>query len=291
MKFGLALFGLSPRHYATVAVAAEQHGFESVWIPEHLVFPAEMPATYPYADAGYPPVTPATPLFDPWVVLGSIASVTKRVRLGTQIYVLPLRHPLATARSVVTLDRLSNGRVTLGIGVGWLEEEFDALGQSFHDRGRRTDEIVTLLRRLWTEETVEHHDEHFDFGPVRFEPKPVQKPGPPIEIGGASPAALRRAGRLGDGWIEIGARDLPHLGDMLQTVEQHRRDSGRDHLPFEVTTTNDKVPDLDAVRHARDVGVTRVIAGPDVTGERLTPETLVDWTKRYADEVITCSIS
>jgi probable F420-dependent oxidoreductase len=291
MKFGLALFGLSPRHYATVAAAAEQHGFESVWIPEHLVFPAEMPATYPYTDAGFPPVTPATPLFDPWVVLGSIASVTERVRLGTQIYVLPLRHPLATARSVVTLDRLSGGRVTLGIGVGWLEEEFDALGQSFHDRGRRTDEILGLLRRLWTEETVEHHGEHFDFGPVRFEPKPVQKPGPPIEIGGASPAALRRAGCLGDGWIEIGAHDLTQLAEMLRTVEQHRRDAGREHLPFEVTTTHDKVPDVEAVRRARDAGVTRVIAGPAITGERLTPETLVDWTKRYADEVIACCTS
>jgi probable F420-dependent oxidoreductase len=291
MKFGLALFGLSPRHYGTVAAAAEEQGFESVWIPEHLVFPAEMPATYPYTDAGFPPVTPSTPLFDPWVVLGYIASATRSVRLGTQIYVLPLRHPLATARSVVTVDRLSGGRVTVGIGVGWLEEEFDALGQSFHDRGPRTDEIVGLLRQLWTEETVEHHSEHFDFGPVRFEPKPVQKPGPPIEIGGASPAALRRAGRLGDGWIEIGARDLTHLGEMLRTVRQHRAEAGREQLPFEVTTTNDKVPDLDAVRRAAEVGVTRVIAGPDVTAGRLTPEAIVEWTKRYSEEVISCSTS
>jgi probable F420-dependent oxidoreductase len=291
MKFGLALFGLSPRHYGTVAAAAEEQGFESVWIPEHLVFPAEMPATYPYTDAGYPPVTPSTPLFDPWVVLGYIASATQSIRLGTQIYVLPLRHPLATARSVVTVDRLSGGRVTLGIGVGWLEDEFDALGQSFHDRGRRTDEIVGLLRQLWTDETIEHHSEHFDFGPVRFEPKPVQKPGPPIEVGGAAPAALRRAGWLGDGWIEIGARDLTHLGEMLRTVQQHRRDAGREQLPFEVTTTGDKAPDADAVQRAVEVGVTRVIAGPDVSAGRLTPEAIVEWTKRYAEEVISCSTS
>jgi probable F420-dependent oxidoreductase len=287
MKFGLALFGLSPRHYGTVAAAAEEYGFESVWIPEHLVFPAEMPATYPYTEAGYPPVTPATPLFDPWVVLGSIAALTTTVRLGTQIYVLPLRHPIATARSVVTVDRLSGGRVTLGVGVGWLEDEFDIMGLSFRDRGRRTDEIVEVLRRLWAEETIEHHGRHFDFGPVRFEPKPVQKASLPIEIGGASPAALRRAGRLGDGWIEIGARDLVHLAEMLATVERHRRDAGRADLPFEVTTTGDKAPDRDAVRRARDVGVTRVIAGPVLAeGERFTPEGIVEWAKRYADNVM-----
>ena len=285
MKFGLALFGISPRHYGTVAAAAEQHGFESVWIPEHLVFPAEMPPTYPYTDSGFPPVNPSTPLYDPWVVLASIAAVTERVRLGTQIYVLPLRHPLVTARAVVTLDRLSGGRVTMGVGVGWLEQEFDIVGLSPRDRGKRTDEIIELLRRLWTEETVEHHGAAADFAPVRFEPKPVQKP--PIEVGGAAPAALRRAGRLGDGWIEIGARDVEHLGEMLRVVEQHRRDAGRDHLPFEVTTTGDKVPDVDAIRHARDVGVTRVIAGPVYSGERMTPESIMDWAKRYADDVIT----
>src|SRR5437870_1395457 len=211
MKFGMALFGISPRHYAEAARVAEENGFESVWIPEHLVFPADMPSTYPYAESGLPAVNPATALYDPWVVLGYLAHATQSIRLGTEVFILPLRHPIATARSVVTVDRLSGGRVTVGVGVGWLEPEFEVVGQSFSDRGRRTDEIVPLLRRLWTEDTVAHEGEHFGFGPVKFEPKPVQKPCPPIEIGGTSPPALRRAGRLGDGWIETGCRDLGEL--------------------------------------------------------------------------------
>ena len=131
MKFGTSIMGVSFRSYPEVAAAFEESGFESIWIPEHLVFPAEMPPTYPYSDSGYPPVTPDTPAYDPWVVLSYIAASTHHIRLATNIYILPLRHPLQTARSVVTLDRVSGGRVTLGIGVGWLEDEFNYLGLNF----------------------------------------------------------------------------------------------------------------------------------------------------------------
>ena len=248
MKFGLPFFGLSPRHYASVARAAEDNGFESVWMPEHLVIPAEMPATYPYTESGFPPITPETPLYDPWVVLGSVASATETIRLATNVFILPLRHPIATARSVVTLDRLSGGRVTLGAGVGWLEGEFDIVGQSFADRGRRMDEIMGLLRELWTGETVEHHGEFYDVGPLTFSPKALQKPSIPIEIGGASAAALRRAGRLGDGWIEIGCNDLDQLAAKMDVIREHRRQSGRQDLPFEFTAGVGT--DLDTIRRA-----------------------------------------
>ena len=207
MKFGLPLFGVSPRFYADIARAAEDNGFESVWMPEHLVFPEVIPPTYPYSESGYPMVTADTPLFDPWVVLSFIADATSSIRLATNVFVLPLRHPIAVARSVVTLDRVSNGRVTLGIGVGWLEEEFDALGQSFHDRGKRADAMIPLLRRLWSDDVIEEHNEHFDIGPVKFQPKPRQG-SIPIEVGGTTAPALRRAGRLGDGWIEVGSPTL-----------------------------------------------------------------------------------
>jgi len=282
----MALFGVSPRHYAEAAVAAEENGFESVWIPEHLVFPADMPATYPYTEGNVPPISPSTALYDPWVVLGYLAHATRSIRLGTEVFILPLRHPIATARSVVTVDRLSGGRVTVGIGVGWLESEFEVVGQSFSDRGRRTDEIVPLLRRLWTEDTVAHEGEHFGFGPVKFEPKPVQKPCPPIEIGGTSPPALRRAGRLGDGWIETGCRDLGELEAKLAVILKHRGEAGRDHLPFEVSTTGGLVQDRDSVRRCRDIGVTRVIVAPPLTGGRTNPEQVADWANRFADELI-----
>jgi probable F420-dependent oxidoreductase len=295
VKFGLSMFGLSPRYYPEVALAAEANGFESVWMPEHLVLPAEMPPTYLYTESGYPPITPRTAMYDPWVVLGAVANATSTIRLATNVYILPLRHPITTARSVVTLDRVSGGRVTLGIGVGWLEEEFVAVGQSFHDRGARTDEIIGLLRRLWSEETIEHDGEHYQFAPIAFDPKPVQKKGIPIEVGGSSKPALRRAGRLGDGWIEIGAKEFDVLEGMLAVVQEARRDAGREELPFEITTGIGRT--VDDIHRCEDLGVTRIVAGPtpgntiledpSLRTARLTTDDFREWTKRFADEVIT----
>jgi alkanesulfonate monooxygenase SsuD/methylene tetrahydromethanopterin reductase-like flavin-dependent oxidoreductase (luciferase family) len=173
--------------------------------------------------------------------------------------------------------------VTLGVGVGWLEGEFDTVGQSFHDRGKRTDEIIPLLRRLWSDDVIEHHGDHFAFGPIKFQPKPRQKSGIPIEVGGASPAALRRAGRLGDGWIEIGSSSLHDLERKLSVVAKARQEAGRDGLPFEVTAG---LGDLDSIRRGRDIGVTRVLNGPWASPARLTRDDVLEWIKRFADEVI-----
>jgi probable F420-dependent oxidoreductase len=285
VKFGVAMFGLSPRYYPEVAAAAEANGFESLWMPEHMVLPATMPPTYLYTESGYPPITPQTALYDPWVVLGAVANATSTIRLATNVYILPLRHPLQTARSVVTLDRVSGGRVTLGIGVGWLEEEFVAAGQSFADRGARTDEIIGLLRRLWSEEIIDHKSDHYQFGPVAFEPKPVQKQGIPIEVGGCSPPALRRAGRLGDGWVEIGCDDFDTLTRMLTVVQKARRDAGRDQLPFEVSSGLGRT--ADDIRRCEELGVTRTVAGPGTGSTRITVDVYRDWMKRFADEVMT----
>jgi probable F420-dependent oxidoreductase len=287
MKFGTTIMGVSFRSYPEVAAAYEQNGFESIWIPEHLVFPAAMPPTYPYSDSGFPPVTSDTPAYDPWVVLSYLAACTERIRLATNIYILPLRHPLQTARSVVTLDRVSGGRVTLGVGVGWMADEFDYLGLSFADRGRATDAAITAIRRLWSEDVIEVHDDHFDFGPVKFNPKPLQKPSIPIEVGGTSGPALRRAGRLGDGWIEIGSADLGEFRARLAVVEAARREAERSG-PFEVTAGGGLASGLDGYRRLEEAGATRVVTGPRPReGEgRLTPADAVDWAKRFSDEVI-----
>jgi probable F420-dependent oxidoreductase len=284
VKFGLALFGVSPRFYAAIARSAEQNGFESVWMPEHLVLPAQMPPSYPYSASGYPPISPDTPLYDPWVVLGYVAHATDSIRLATNVFILPLRHPLSVARSVVTVDRLSNGRVTLGVGVGWLEEEFVAVGQSFRRRGRRTDDMIPLLRRLWSDDVIEEHTAHFDFGPVKFQPKPRQ-PMIPIEVGGTTPAALRRAGRLGDGWIETGCETLEEAREKLEVVLAARVDAGRAERPFEVSFSGRLGHDVDSAHRCEEAGATRIIATPgraDGTGA----DTVVDWTKRFGDEVI-----
>jgi alkanesulfonate monooxygenase SsuD/methylene tetrahydromethanopterin reductase-like flavin-dependent oxidoreductase (luciferase family) len=186
--------------------------------------------------------------------------------------------------------------VTLGVGVGWLQEEFEILGQDFHTRGRRMDEIMGLLRRAWDrdEDVIEHHGEFFDLAPFRFHPKPVQKPTIPIEVGGASKAALRRAGRMGDGWIAIGADDPSTLGRMITEINQHRSDAGRSEAPFEITSGAE--PTFDGLRRAEDLGVTRLLLGPRPHGDVLEDPSkphasldvkhFVDFTARYADEVI-----
>jgi probable F420-dependent oxidoreductase len=286
VKFGSHIMGISLRHIPQVAQAFESNGIDSVWVPEHIVFPATMPPTYPYTESGYPAVTPDTPTYDPWAVLAFIAAATTTLRLGTNVYVLPLRHPLQTARSVVTVDRLSGGRVILGAGVGWLEEEFDYLGMPFNTRGKRADACIDVIRRLWSDDVIEVHDEHFDFGPVKFQPKPIQRPGVPIHIGGTSAAACRRAGRLGDGWIELGSKDLDEFKAKYALVMQARRDAGRTG-PFEVTMPTPLGDTLDDYRRLEDAGVTRLVVAPrGPRGERPTPEAWIDWSKRFADEVI-----
>jgi probable F420-dependent oxidoreductase len=288
MKFGTMALSVSFRSIPELAAAYEDNGMESLWAPEHLAFPADMPPMYPYADSGLPPVTSDTPCYDPWVVLSYIAASTQRIRLATNIYLLPLRHPLQTARSVVTVDRVSGGRVTLGIGVGWLPDEFAYVGLSFTDRGRRTDAAIDAIRRLWSEDVIKVQNEYFDFGPLKFNPKPLQKPSIPIEIGGASPKALLRAGRLGDGWIEIGSADIDDFKAKLAVVLAARKEAGRTGA-FEVTASGTLAADLDGYRRLEEAGATRIIVNPPASAAapyRLTPAETIDWVKRFADEVI-----
>lgn len=286
MKFGAHIMGISLRHMPEVAQAFEANGIDSVWVPEHLVFPATIPATYPYTDSGLPAITPDTPTYDPWSLLSFIAAATTTMRLATNVYVLPLRHPLQTARSVVTVDRLSGGRVILGAGVGWLEDEFDYVGMPFRTRGKRADATIDAIRRLWSEDVIEVHDEHFDFGPVKFQPKPVQRPSIPIHIGGTSASACRRAGRLGDGWIELGSKDIADFEAKLAMVMSARAEAGRSG-PFEVTMPTPLYDTLDGYQRLEDAGVTRVVVAPKgPKGERPTPAAWIDWSKRFADEVI-----
>jgi probable F420-dependent oxidoreductase len=297
MKFALQCFGLSARHYPDVARAAEENGFESVWVPEHLVFPAEMPPLYSYNhESGLPPMESTAPAYDPWVIIGAMAAVTDTIVMGTSVYILPLRHPIAVARSLVTLDRISGGRVVAGIGAGWLVDEFEITGLSYRDRGRRMDECIEVLRKLWSpDDVIEHKGEFFDFGqPITFEPKPISKKPIPLLVGGISPPALRRAGRLGDGWIahhplraapatpaEL-AQDHADLAAEIATIERHRQEAGRADLPFEIaagfTATRDDV------RALEELGVTRYSCGP--SKNPLRKDEFVDWMKRFADDVI-----
>lgn len=259
MKFGVALGRLNPAFFVEATLAAERLGYESVWLPEHLVLPTAMSRS-PYRGEEHPPVPPTTPVFDPFAYLSYLAGRTERLRLGTHVYNLALRHPFVAARGVQTLDVVSGGRFEFGIGASWLEEEYVAAGLDFRTRGRRLDEALVVCKRLWTEAEVAHDGEFFRFDAVAFEPKPVQQPWPPVLVGGESETALRRAARAGDGWIgmahtyESAAKPIARLRNLL---DEHDRPADS----FQVCLGG-PVDSREDVARWEDVGVTRLIVSP-----------------------------
>lgn len=278
MKIGIALGMLHPKAFEPVAVEADRLGFESLWLPEHLVFPVDM-AGSPHPGAEHPPVPPETPLFDAFGMLCYLAGRTRRIRLGTNVYLLGLRHPFVAARAIQTLDAVSGGRSEIGVGAGWLRSEWRATGLDPATRGRRLDEALDVCKRLWTEETVEHRGEFFEFPPVRFEPKPLQRPHPPIHVGGESDAALRRAARVGDGWLGL-HHSLDSVVDPLARLRRFRREYGVEDRPFELIV-GAEVSSRDDLRRWEDLGITRLYSRPF----RRSREA-VDGVRRYADRVL-----
>ena len=200
---------------------------------EHVVLFEEYASSYPYAEDGRIPAPPGTGLLEPLNTLSFLAAHTTTVRLGTAMVLLPQRNPVYTAKEVATLDWLSNGRVDFGVGVGWLEEEFNAVNVPWPQRGRRTDEYLEVLRTLWCDETSAYEGEFYSLNPCQMFPKPVQQPHPPIHIGGESDAALARVARAGQGWHTFN-RTPEELAEPLATLdrllaEQGRTRVGRDH--------------------------------------------------------------
>ena len=221
---------------------------------------------------------PTTPVFDAFTYLGYLAGRTRRLRLGTHVYNLGLRHPFTSARSVQTLDVVSGGRVEFGIGASWLEEEWRAAGLDFASRGRRVDEAIDVCKRLWTEPEVAHDGEFFRFDAVAFEPKPVQKPWPPILVGGESAPALRRAARAGDGWIGMG-HTFATAEQQVARLEKLRREYGRAEAPFQICVGGAVTSHADVDRWEA-LGVTRLVVSP----WRRSPEA-VGGVRRFAELV------
>lgn len=262
MKVGVLLFGIPYDRIAAMARRAEQLGVDSLWVPEHLVFPVQFRSRYPYSADGTPPVPADMPFLDPLITLTQIAAATSSVRIGTNIYLLALRHPLETARRVMTLDLFSGGRVTLGVGTGWLAEEFEASGVDFATRGPRTSECIEVLHTLWTAQEPEFHGRFFSFGPVRFEPKPVQKPHPPIIVAGDAPAALRRAVRLADGWCGLG-HTPDSAAPQVAALRALLAASGRARDSFEIMVSfGNTALTCDDVRRYAAAGVDHIIVLP-----------------------------
>ncbi len=197
----------SPENLRTLAQRAESLGFDSVWVSDHIILPRKVDSFYPYAADGVATFRPDEDYYDPLATLNFLAGCTQKIRLGTHVLILPYRNPVVTAKMLSTLDVLSGGRVILGAGVGWMEEEFQALGlDTYAQRGAVTDEYIQLFKELWTKDEPEFQGEHYQLSGMGFMPKPVQKPHPPIWIGGHTNPAIRRAAEYGDGWMPIGLR-------------------------------------------------------------------------------------
>tara|TARA_B100001146_G_C16172597_1_gene430788 strand:- start:185 stop:1093 length:909 start_codon:yes stop_codon:yes gene_type:complete len=196
-----------PEQLRTVAQRAEDLGYDHVWVSDHIILPKKVDSFYPYAADGVATFKPDEPYYEPLAALNFIAGCTQRIRLGTHVLIIPYRNPVLTAKILSTLDVLSDGRLILGAGVGWMEEEFKAMGlDTYKERGAVTDEYLQIYKELWTKEDASFDGKYYQISDTGFEPKPVQKPHPPIWIGGHSGPAVRRAAKYGDGWMPIGLR-------------------------------------------------------------------------------------
>lgn len=245
----------TPASAAALAEAAEEYGVESLWTVEHVVVPVGYESEYPYSKSGKMPGGEDVPIPDPLIHLAWLAARTETVKLATGILILPQRNPLVLAKELATLDALSAGRVLLGIGVGWLREEFEAIGVPFESRGRRTDEYVTALRDVWANDVAEFEGEFVKFRPLKSNPKPPNR-SIPVIVGGHSEAAARRAARIGDGFFP--GRNARHLIEVM--IEEAER-LGRDHTEIEITVGL-RSADEDPCEVAEKMGADRIVINP-----------------------------
>jgi probable F420-dependent oxidoreductase len=280
MKFGIALGALNTHFHLDATAAAEALGYESVWLPEHLVLPVKM-SNSPREEEDHPPIPSTAPVFDAFSYLAFLAGRFPNLRLGTHVYNLGLRHPFTVARAVQTLDVVSGGRCEFGIGASWLEEEWVAAGLDFHTRGRRVDEVLAVCKRLWTEPEVAHDGEFFSFDAVAFEPKPVQRPWPPVLVGGESNAALRRAALKADGWIGMAHTFESATAQIAKLTElrKQREPDGTEDRELQICVGG-PVRSRDDVKRWEDIGVTRLVIKP----WSRSPEA-VEAMQRYAEMV------
>jgi len=251
MQFDLWLPTASPMTTSalldTVAEGAEARDIGTIWVGEHVVLFGDYESRYPYAEDGRIPAPPGSGLLEPMITLTYLAARTTSVRLGTAMLLLPQRNPVYVAKEVSTLDWLSGGRVDLGIGVGWLKEEFDALNVAWERRGHRTDEYLEVLRTLWTDDTSSYRGELYDLPPCEMYPKPIQQPHPPLHVGGETQPALRRAARYSQGWHTFNrspeqlAAGLAELDEHLEAAGRHRSDLRITVCPYFNALTPDDV--------------------------------------------------
>ena len=312
MRFGFSLPGRGPLARPDVLVKLAERAdalrYSFIFVTDHVVIPLAYDSTYPYATSGKAGSDWAQGYLEPLALMSFLAGATSRVRLGTSVLVVPYRNPVVTAKMLATLDVMSGGRIVLGVGVGWLREEFEALhAPAFAQRGRVTDEYLRLMRECWTREPVEWSGTHYRMGRVSMMPKPRQKGGVPIWVGGHTDAALRRTGELADGWHPIAHRPPAELhpteyAERAAVIHEWAKKAGRDATditlsiraplllapPRSKPTGGDRIPFrgtapevVQDIKAYQGVGVTDFVfdlTSPDLRGQLTTME-------RFADEV------
>jgi probable F420-dependent oxidoreductase len=284
MEFCFSGTFAQPDELVPLARAGDEHGWSTFSVSDHLINPVTTRSTYPYTSDGSRRWEMGTPWPDPWVTIGHLAAVTERLRFLTTVYILPARTPVHVAKQVGTAAVLSGNRVGLGIGMGWMEEEFDAMGTPFRQRGRRADEMLDVLEKLWSGEVVEHHGEFFDVPPLEMLPAPTERV--PVYVGGVSEAALRRAARH-DGWVSD-LHTIEELAAIRAQIERYREEYGRTDVPFSVFGAARDAWDLDGYRRVHEAGVTHLITMPwyFYAGAEADLAGKIDGIKRFADDVI-----
>jgi len=287
MEFGVHLLGLGRRasieDFITAAKTAEELGYHSVWVNDHVIIPTQFSSHYPYTADGRPSFTSDDSFYDPFVVLAAVATQTKTIKLGTSVVVIPHRPPILTAKSVATLDVLSGGRFIFGVGIGWFAEELEVLGAEFKDRAKISRAYLDIMKSLWTEARLHLTTSQGHAIEVGFAPKPVQRPYPPLWFGGETRAALKRVVQQGDGWFPafISPDDLAAKSAELK---QLCTEQGRDFSSLTICAFPAKRDffTLDAIRTYRQHGVSIMLAPLGAT----TVEEFIGQMKKFREEVM-----
>ena len=287
MKFGIHYsigVNANPQaeDYIRVAQKAEECGYHSLWLGDHIVIPEKIEAAYPYSSDGAAGFPRRAPFPDPFVLLGGLALATSRILLGTSVIVIPYRNPLAVAKAVATVDLLSHGRFQFGVGVGWLKEEFDALGEDFARRARQTREYLHIMKAVWQPEPASFSGEFLTFSDIHTVPLPVQTPHPPIIFGGESLPALRRVADLGDGW-QPGTASLKVLSKSVPQLQALMAERGRDYADLSVSALSAAGPLLrkpEVIPRLSELGVQELILFMTTADTNKTLAALEDFAEK-----------
>ncbi len=283
MKFWNALAFAEPVEAIELAVTSEGSGYDGITVPEHLFYPAKLESKYPYSPDGTPQFTEDSPWPDPWVLIGAMAARTQTIRFTTNVYVAPLRDLFTVAKSVSTAAVIAQGRVALGVGAGWMREEFEQTGQDYDTRGKRLNEMIPALRKLWTGDWAEFHGTYYDFGPVKMAPVPSEPI--PIWVGGHSNAAFKRAAELADGWMGI-YYTTDEAEETIGRLKKRLTDAGRGDEPFEMILALLAAIDSDTCKRFEDLGVTGLLCAPAMFVSEPTTAARIDAIKSFAEDVL-----